>query len=213
MFRRSCHCGNLKLSFLPPPYAAPPPIEMKPTIEIVPITADSDDFLLPSLKSLFPAVTSYKVVRTIVQGNAVAYILSLQQQEDTDDHPAPQRSNGATTTPHKVFVKHVDATKYVKTKKSWNDLRRTLMYARTETRFYKDFAPLLRSAGFDAIPHHFAAVYSEDGWVPDDELATGVVVDDKDQTIELLSDKAKPRGGCWCSNALTPTIRIFKTRQ
>ena len=172
---------------------------MNPTIEIPITKADSDNFLLPSLKALFPAIASYRVVGTIVQSNAIGYILSLQVHGEEYQPSSPTRngvtngSNKSVTTPHHVFVKHVDATVYVKTKKSWNDLRRTLMYARTETRFYRDFAPLLRSAGFDAIPHHFAAEYSENNWIPNDEMATAHV--DLQQTIELLPDPSQPRGG------------------
>jgi hypothetical protein len=107
-------------------------------------TASSgDQFLLPTLQQLFSGIVSYPVIDTIVQANAVGYILGLKYDSNitSEDHGLPS----------KFFVKHIDATEYIPMKKTWNDLRRTLMYARTETRFYSDFAPLLRKVGFDAI--------------------------------------------------------------
>ena len=79
----------------------------------------------------FPALQSHHVVMKIVQANAVGCIVSLEHSDDSCDSPSS------------VFIKQVQATDYVSTKKDWADLRRTLMYGRTEARFYRDVLPQL----------------------------------------------------------------------
>lgn len=84
--------------------------------------------LLALLTPIFPDLHKVNLIGSpIVQQSAVGYRCSL------DD--------GAL----RVFVKHVDAAAYCGTKKDWNDLRRALLYARTEARFYTAFRPRLRS--------------------------------------------------------------------
>lgn len=108
--------------------------------------------LLPALRTAFPQTQTYEIQRTIPQSNAVGYIVQLDRGSQ-------------------VFVKRVHAGDYVH-KKEWADLRRTLMYARTEARFYREFAPLLRQRGFQSIPQSFTAEYSLEGWISEDEHST-----------------------------------------
>jgi len=91
-------------------------------------TSGDDQFLLPTLQQILPALVSYLVIDTIVQGNAVGYILELSY----DDKNGVQEHRQQGKMPAKLFVKHVDATHYAQTKKTWNDLRRTLVRARNK---------------------------------------------------------------------------------
>lgn len=87
-------------------------------------TSGDDQFLLPTLQQILPALVSYLVIDTIVQSNAVGYILELTYEKKNGG-----QQQHLDKMPKKLFVKHVDATHYAKTKKSWNDLRRTLVRA------------------------------------------------------------------------------------
>lgn len=71
-------------------------------------------------------------MRDVVQANARGTLLSV----------SAATANRPVVT-EKIFVKIVDAVTYGR-KKSWIDLRRTLVYARTEARFYSEFLPALR---------------------------------------------------------------------
>jgi Ecdysteroid kinase-like family len=171
-------------------------IEQQNTTMAASVTESSDGgILLPRLQHTFPSVTSYTIQQTIQQANAMGYILKMHYDAAQDDD-----ANAAVLEqqqPSHVFIKHVDATVYCRTKKDWNDLRRTLMYARTEARVYRDFAPWLRKAGFaDALPLHFAAEYNYTDWIPETEHATATV--DASQTIDQLpttSTETTERGG------------------
>ena len=71
-----------------------------------------------------------------------------------------------------LFVKRIHADVYA-SKKSWTDLRRTLIYARTEIRFYQHIVPLI-SQKFSLIPHCYLSNYDLDGLIGEDECATDV---------------------------------------
>ena len=118
----------------------------------------NEDFLLSSLQHVFPSVLSYKILQTIIQANAAGYVVALSYEYD-DELQQPQR----------VFATHVDADAYRCTKKNWNDLRRTLLYARSEARFYRDFVPLF--SGFEtSVPTCYHASYELSGWVAEDRV-------------------------------------------
>jgi len=74
--------------------------------------------------------------------------------------------------PSNVFLKQVLATDYVDNRKDWSDLRRTLLYARTELRFYRDMLPAMKRKGFQATPGAYYAHYDFDGWIEENEHAT-----------------------------------------
>jgi len=95
-------------------------------------TADQDELLL-ILQKAFPDATNYEIENKIVQANAEGFLLRLQAD------------NLHSTT--NLFVKKVDAHKYAQ--KKWDDLRRTLLYARTESRFYTNILPLLKEKSRD----------------------------------------------------------------
>jgi Ser/Thr protein kinase RdoA (MazF antagonist) len=119
----------------------------------------SETILLPLIQKAFPTAVSYEIDNTIVQANAVGYKLTVALQ----DEALPYRT---------LFLKHVLAETYVSTKNDWNDLRRTLLYGRTEARFYASFVPLLRARGFDAVPHAYVSEYALMDWIHNDERAT-----------------------------------------
>ena len=123
-----------------------------------PLDDTNSNGLLPLIQRAFPKAESYSVIKTIIQANAVGYILEIVE---SDCQPNK-----------KVFMKIVDAPEYVSTKKDWSDLRRTLMYARTEGRFYRNFLPKLRQRGFTSTPHVYLADYNLEGLIDETEPAT-----------------------------------------
>ena len=111
--------------------------------------------ILSKLQTIFPDVTSFEIIGEIIeQANAVGLKLELK--------PFGQR----------IFYKVVDASTYVSTKKDWADLRRTLLYARTEARFYRDILPDLQKRGFQSVPKVYLSEYDLDGWIGESELST-----------------------------------------
>ena len=86
--------------------------------------------LLPIIQRAFPDVTSYFIEDNIVQANAEGFCVHLNENDGD------------------IFVKCVEASKY--SHKPWDDLRRTLLYSRTEARFYSDILPVLKeNTAFD----------------------------------------------------------------
>lgn len=159
------------------------------------VTGTKHDYFLPKLQKTFPFLLSYNIQHTIQQANAVGYILELHYDNkalliDADDSVLQQ--------PSKVFLKHVDAAIYFQTKQDWNDLRRTLLYARTEVRFYREFAPMLRKASFaHTIPWHYTAECHFTDWIPEDEHATASADASLtiDQMTKVIGTNAVPREG------------------
>eukprot|EP00977_Amphora_coffeiformis_P000191 scaffold54_cov158-Amphora_coffeaeformis.AAC.5 len=149
----------------------------------------STHYLLSSLRKAFPTVQSYEVVTTIVQSNAKGFILNLVDKQNPD------------TTPSQVFVKLVEVSEYVPVKKDWPDLRRTLMYARTEERFYASMQPVLAERGFHGTPRCYLSESDFAGWIRDDEKAT----DTADPTIDkdALPDPEK-KGGLLILDCIPP---------
>jgi hypothetical protein len=80
------------------------------------------------------------------------------------------------------------ASDYIQTKKQWNDLRRTLLYGRTEVRFYQEIIPLLIKKGFSITraPRCHVAEYNLDGLVSDDSVAWND--DTSTMTLPTLED-------------------------
>ena len=139
----------------------------------------SSRHLLSSLRKAFPTVESYEVATTIIQSNAKGFILNLKDNQNPD-------------TPSQVFVKLVEVSEYVPVKKDWADLRRTLVYARTEERFYASVQPELAKRGFRDAPRCYLSESDFSGWIRHDEKAT----DPADPTIDkdALPDPEKKGG-------------------
>jgi len=157
--------------------------------DVVVVAADVDDdpiSALPILQRAFPStaeeeVSSYQVQGApIVQSNAVGYKLAVRivtPSSSSADEITKKDGTGASTSTRKtvdVFLKRVVANDYVDAKKDWTDLRRTLLYARNEARFYKTFLPLLQKrGGFDAgcVPVPYLAEYRLEPWIRETEIA------------------------------------------
>lgn len=104
------------------------------------------------LVPIFPDLTSVTLLSPpIVQQSAVGYRCVLSNEQ-------------------RIFVKHIDAALYCAQKSDWPDLRRALIYARTEARFYAHFLPRLPSTIAPRV-HHASTDLSS--LVEDEESVTG----------------------------------------
>jgi len=123
-------------------------------------TTKTNDDITVMLKQNFPHMLSYETRKVITQANAEGQRLLLTLHEDE------------TPYDHEVFCKRVAVKDYIATKKDWADLRRTLLYMRTEVRFYRETLPFLQqAAGLQAAPKVYVAQHdlAQEGWIPDDE--------------------------------------------
>jgi hypothetical protein len=111
-----------------------------------------DKDLLPRIQHYFPGVPSYKLLRTVVQDNAFGFLI------ETDEGQG-------------LFIKTVDAEDY--SHKAWPDLRRTLLYARTEVRFYNETLPKLKVFK-DMAPVCYVANCNLEGLVSETDRAVDV---------------------------------------
>jgi len=204
--------------------AIPTPLKM-------PTTINANAPLLSILQQAYPTICSYKTHGNIVQANAEGFRIEVEHRsskeekngtvgnrdDDTTSPPQPLDQTNDENRPQHLFVKRVQASSYPH--KPWSDLRRTLLYARTEARFYTEFLPLLQSPtppstednGSERIiaPRcHFAA-YNLDGLVGEDEptdapiVAAGTVIDGQDPSYDPSSTTVLDgRGGVLVLDAL-----------
>ena len=130
-------------------------------------TERADSFILPTLEKAFGRhkIRNYSILDRIIQPNAVGFKLELQSNNDDDS---------SSCIPSLVFLKQVLATDYVSNRNDWSDLRRTLLYARTELRFYRDFLPIMKQkTHFESCaPNVYFVEYDFDGWINEQEHAT-----------------------------------------
>lgn len=121
--------------------------------------ASNGDQMTAVLQKAFPHLVSFESKKVISQANAEGQRLLLTLH-DEDDHAVPYD--------HEVFVKKVAVADYVASKKDWADLRRTLLYMRTEVRFYND---IYKQLDLNFAPPIYVAQHSlaEEGWMPDEE--------------------------------------------
>lgn len=156
---------------------------------------DPTQALLPVLRHALPSIVSYALAsEKIVQSNAEGVLIlarhRLAQAEASPRAkpalPASERwgdanhgSETASSCAHEeveeteLFLKTVAAPAY--SHKSWTDLRRTLVYLRTEVRFYNEIVPLLLATN-GALQNYLPRVYHAEcnlqGLVPEDSPAT-----------------------------------------
>lgn len=130
-------------------------------------TTEDQDELLLILQKAFPDATNYDIENKIVQANAEGYLIRLHS------------SNLNSTN---LFVKKVDAHKYAQ--KKWDDLRRTLLYARTESRFYTTIFPLLkeklRDENWNIAPHCHCSEAILHGLIEEHESTSAKSTSDND---------------------------------
>ncbi|GAX23370.1 hypothetical protein FisN_15Lh087 [Fistulifera solaris] len=114
--------------------------------------------LLLLVKKALPDVTinSLQIIKTIEQASAIGYIVQISPSDET-------KHDGS----HCYFVKRVEAARYLSTKSDWPDMRRTLLYARTEARFYRQFASQCGPPSL--FPKVYMAEYQLSEWIPEEE--------------------------------------------
>lgn len=113
-----------------------------------------------------------------------------------------------------LFLKRVTASSYAH--KSWTDMRRTLVYLRTEVRFYNEIAPLLVASSSGALDRHLPVVhhahYDLGGLVPEDSPATDATqpspFPEEDEVRKYRS--LEGRGGHILLQSLSPSHGFFQ---
>ncbi len=117
--------------------------------------------LLPILQRAFPDIVSYQVEDTIVQASATGFRISCT----TTTAAASTSSDNSSINSRELFVKCVEASHY--SNRPWGDLRRALLYSRTEARFYSDILPMLQenlsSFSLESVSASGSEVESESG--------------------------------------------------
>ena len=129
-----------------------------------------------------------------------------------------------------LFLKQVNASSY--THKSWTDMRRTLVYLRTEVRFYNEIVPLLLLSSCDddesgntlrkylPVVHH--ADYNLDGLISEDcpttyakqpspFVGTSSSSDEEEENERMKHQLLKDKGGHILLQSLSPTHGYFQT--
>ena len=134
------------------------------------------------LASAVPGFLSYtvpseRVVQANAEGMRVLTRFSVGDGGGMMTPSADSDEDGIGTA--ELFVKRVTAPSY--SHKSWTDLRRTLVYLRTEVRFYDEVVPLLLSSsevngGESRLAEHLPRVYGTScdlsGLIPEDHPTT-----------------------------------------
>lgn len=178
--------------------------------------ADPSD-LLAILSHAIPTVKSYSHIDSIVQGNAEGTrILARHSSSISEGERLLNVKNDGTDIEFdetELFLKRVFASAYMH--KSWTDMRRTLVYLRTEVRFYNEFVHLLvgeddNSGLRDMIPICHHAYYDLEGLVDEDSSATTV---NAPPSIgeENLNENLRGKGGYILLQSLSPSHGYYQT--
>lgn len=171
--------------------------------------ADPQTDLLPILAHAIPTVQSYSHLNNIVQGNAEGTRILARHSSSISEAETALNEND-TSDIHleetELFLKRVDAKSYLH--KSWTDMRRTLVYLRTEVRFYKEFVPLLTELK-DMVPNCHHADYDLTGLVDDDSPATDVNAPPS-VGEETLQQSVEGKGGHILLQSLSPSHGYYQ---
>ena len=132
-----------------------------------------------------------------------------------------------------LFLKQVNASSY--THKSWTDMRRTLVYLRTEVRFYNEIVPLLLLSSCDYnddddgnntvgkyLPTVHHADYNLDGLISEDcpttyakqpspFVGTSSSSEEEEENERMKLQLLKDKGGHILLQSLSPTHGYFQT--
>ncbi|KAL3796226.1 hypothetical protein ACHAWO_010506 [Cyclotella atomus] len=190
-------------------WTASPKSRIKPTQTIMP--TDDPSNLLPILSHAIPTIQSYSHLDNIVQGNAEGTrILARHSSSISEGEAALNENDTSDLEETELFLKRIDAKAYMH--KSWTDMRRTLVYLRTEVRFYKEFVPLLCD-GNDAlsgmIPNCHHADYDLQGLVEDDSSATDVNAPPS-VGVDKLQHGLEGKGGHILLQSLSPSHGYYQ---
>ncbi|KAL7538183.1 hypothetical protein ACHAXR_008339 [Thalassiosira sp. AJA248-18] len=142
------------------------------------------------------------------------------------------RSSNNSIEETELFLKQVTASSY--THKSWTDMRRTLVYLRTEVRFYNEVVPLLLAPSDDDdvgdgnsnndnnvlqryLPKVHHADYNLHGLIPDDTPTTDAKQPspfpeegDEDDTAQTRDELLNDKGGHILLQSLSPSHGYFQ---
>lgn len=224
-------------------------------------TSAPDQSLLPILKHALPTILSYtipsnsKVVQANAEGTPIlarhtsSTLPEVEEQTTLSEHHGEETavekdSRLLVTTNNKdddnasedieeeteLFLKRVTASSY--THKSWTDMRRTLVYLRTEVRFYNEIVPLLLlnnngeknndSEGCNTLQKHLPivhhATYNLDGLISEDCPTTNAkqpspFSEDDDSNEESSTQKQlllQEKGGHILLQSLSATHGYFQ---
>jgi len=170
--------------------------------------------LKPILRRALPGIISYEHVGDDVkQANAEgSRILSRHSSSLSEKYDECENNIAVLET--ELFLKRVEACRY--THKSWTDMRRTLVYLRTEVRFYNEIVPVLLASNDDMmlrrqIPKCFNATYDLSGLIEEDSPTTDAsqpspLPQDEEQIGALLETK----GGHMLIESLSPSHGYFQ---
>lgn len=196
--------------------------------------------LLPLLSKALPTVISYtlpsdKVVQANAEGNRILarYSSTLSEKFDDNEEKPDGASkqgrehdsrllvtarNSSEVEETELFLKRVNAASY--THKSWTDMRRTLIYLRTEVRFYNEIVPLLLLGnGENLLQKHLPKVHHADynlvGLVPEDSPATDAkqpspFPDDDEMQSKKQQLLLEGKGGHILLQSLSPSHGYFQ---
>lgn len=175
---------------------------------------DPNDLLKPILSHALPGIISYEHIGDgVKQANAEgSRILSRYPSSMSEKHD-DESDNKESILETELFIKRVSAKAYAH--KSWTDFRRTLVYLRTEVRFYNEIVPLLVASNDDLlrqqIPKCFHAQYDLSGLIEEDSSTTDVnqpspLPQDEEQLHALLETK----GGHMLLESLSPSHGYFQ---
>ena len=182
--------------------------------QTLPMTDLINSDLKPILRHALPGIISYEHIGDgVKQANAEgSRILSRhsssmsEKYDDNDDCPVLETE---------LFLKRVAAKAYAH--KSWTDMRRTLVYLRTEVRFYNEIVPLLLASNDNddmlrhQIPKCFHAQYDLSGLIDESSLTTDAkqpspLPDDEEQINAILETK----GGQMLLESLSPSHGYYQ---
>lgn len=145
------------------------------------VSTESDS-LLNIIQRAFPDAHAYTIEDNIKQANAEGFVVTV---------------HGINKNSTNLFVKTVEANSY--SHKPWGDLRRTLLYSRTEARFYSDILPLLKekASDWDIAPNCFLAETTLNGLIEEHESTSAKASDSEDDPSYSENDKTilDGRGG------------------
>lgn len=171
--------------------------------------------LKPILRHALPGnIISYEHVGDgVKQANAEgSRILSRHSSSVSESYDDECDKDAVLET--ELFLKRVVANAYAH--KKWADMRRTLVYLRTEVRFYNEIVPLLISSSNDEslrrqIPKCYHATYDLSGLIEEESSATDVnqpspLPQEEQQIEDLLAEK----GGHMLLESLSPSHGYFQ---
>jgi len=158
------------------------------------VNLQNDAFDSSKLKGILDAAfvkdppESFCILKRVSQANAEGFLVDVTL-------------SSSSKVTKQLFIKYVDAEQY--SKKKFADMRRTLLYARTEARFYDKILPLF--SNFTDCPKVYLASYDLTGLVRETEgcSAEDAMEGMDDKYDQNRTDILKNRGGVLVMDAVS----------